>query len=143
MKGLNEIALKMLLTGTVILSAILFFQLPTQAGGQYTNVVTYNLYLGAEIQSLAGAGSLDEFVAGVKEALDQVKANDFSERAEAIAAVIVEKNPHIIGLQEVYKFTSYGGSNGKAPFFDYLEELKDAWEEGKYSEVLSVFSVSP
>ena len=94
--------------------------------GQEARVVTFNLYLGAEIQSLADATSIGEFLNGVKDALDQVAANDFRERAEALAAVIVEKDPKLIGLQEVYNFTSFEGLNGSPPFLDYLEELKDA-----------------
>lgn len=127
MRGLGNLSSKFFLILPVILVAILFLHLPSQAGRQETKVVTYNLYIGAEIQSLAGIANPIDFVFGVKDALDQIADNDFSERAIALAAVIAEKDPHLIGLQEVYKFTSsIPGSDGSPPFIDYLVELQSA-----------------
>ena len=112
---------------SVIVLAILFLHLPNHAMGQEITVVTFNLFLGAEIQSLADAPDLGAFLDGVEDALDQVAANDFSERAEALAALIVEKNPYLVGLTEVYNFTSPNPIlNGSPPFLNYLDELKDA-----------------
>jgi hypothetical protein len=38
-------------------------------------------------------------------ALAQVAANNFAERADALAEVIADRSPHVVGLQEVFKFT--------------------------------------
>ena len=62
--------------------------------------VTYNLYVGASIFRV-----FDPPVCGVPQAvneiLDIIQANDFGERAEAIADQIMAVDPHVIGLQEV------------------------------------------
>ena len=111
---------------SVIVLAILFLHLPNHAMGQEITVVTFNLYIGAEIQSLAAAPDIPTFIAGVQDALDQMAANDFTERAVALAAEIVEKNPHLVGLQEVYSLTSnVPDLNGSPPFLNYLDELLD------------------
>jgi len=105
-----------------ILFLALMIQLPSSATAEEFRVMTRNLYLGAEIQSLAKAESVEEFIAGVEAALDQIEANDFPARAEALAAEIVEKRPHLVGLQEVYDFT-VNGSNKPPRFSNYLTEL--------------------
>ncbi|MBC2735441.1 MAG: hypothetical protein HF981_13870 [Desulfobacteraceae bacterium] len=107
----------------VVLTLALIIQLPALAGAEELRVMTRNLYLGAEIQSLAAAGSYEEFLDGVEDALMQIAANNFSERAEALAAEIVEKKPHLVGLQEVYDFKLNGGNYPCPPFCDYLGEL--------------------
>jgi endonuclease/exonuclease/phosphatase family metal-dependent hydrolase len=108
----------------VVFLAILFLYAPTWAKAEEIRVMTRNLYIGAEIQSIAAASTPEAFYEGVQSALEQVAANDFTERAEALAAEIVEKNPHLVGLQEVYNFT-IDGTNGPLPFHDYLTILTD------------------
>jgi endonuclease/exonuclease/phosphatase family metal-dependent hydrolase len=61
-------------------------------------------------------------------ALEQMAANNFPERAVAMAAEIVEKNPPLIGLQEVYNFMK-NGENQEPPFRDYLSDLLQALED--------------
>jgi hypothetical protein len=95
---------------------------------QEITVMTRDLYIGAEIQSLAAAETPEDFFAGVQAALEQIAANNFPERAVALAAEIVDKNPHLVGLQEVYNFTINGG-NSLPPFRDYLNDLRDALED--------------
>ena len=120
MKGTAIISQKFFMKGIVALSAILFFTGAAVAEEQ--RVMTRNLYLGAEIQSLAASGTLDEFLVGAQAALAQIAANNFPARAEALAAEIIEKKPHLVGLQEVYNYT-INGTNGPLPFRDYLEDL--------------------
>jgi len=108
----------------VVFLAILFLYVPAWAKAEEIRVMTRNLYIGAEIQSIAAASTPEAFYEGVQRALEQVAANDFTERVEALAAEIVEKNPHLVGLQEVYNFT-INGSNGPLPFHDYLTILTD------------------
>ena len=114
---------KVLSYGLSIILAILFLRAPCSAMGQGTRVMTYNLFIGAEIISLTDASNVQDFQNGVKNALDQVAANDFRERAATIASLIIEKNPYLIGLQEVYNIRSLAGLNGEPPFLDYEAEL--------------------
>lgn len=120
MKGTAIISRNIFMKGVVTLSAILFFTGAAVAEEQ--RVMTRNLYLGAEIQSLAASETLEEFLAGALAALAQIAANNFPVRAEALAAEIIEKKPHLVGLQEVYNYT-INGTNGPLPFRDYLEDL--------------------
>lgn len=102
-------------------------------------VMTSNLYLGAEIQILAAAETEAEFLAGAQAALMQAAANNFPERAAVLAGEIAEKNPHLVGLQEVYNFT-INGYNAAPPFRNYLTDLLDALEAHNafYEEVAVV-----
>jgi hypothetical protein len=62
-------------------------------------------------------------------------ANDFNERAVALAAEIVEKNPHLVGLQEVYNL-KINEQNASPPFLNYLDELLNALaDQGAYYNV--------
>lgn len=89
---------------------------------QEVTVMTRNLYLGADLGPVITATTADEFFAAAQAALSQVAASNFPERAQAMAAEIVEKKPHLVGLQEVYNFT-FNGFNGPPPFRDHLEDL--------------------
>ncbi len=95
------------------------------AMAQEITVMTRNLYLGADLAPVIDAETPEEFLSAASAALAQVAASNFPERAWALAAEIVEKRPHLIGLQEVYDFT-LNGSNGPVPFRDHLEDLMDA-----------------
>jgi endonuclease/exonuclease/phosphatase family metal-dependent hydrolase len=63
-------------------------------------VMTYNLYLGANLVPIFNAQP-DRVVAEVKDAWHQVRATNFRIRAEAIADLITEEHPDLAGLQEV------------------------------------------
>lgn len=134
MQHISRMLPKVLLKGTAIFLSVLFLQLPNLAAAQELRVLTWNLYLGAEIQSLAVAQTPQEFFVGVQEALGQIAANNFPDRAEALAAAIVEKDPDLVALQEVYNFT-INGQNAQPPFRDYLNDLLVALEaQGAYYE---------
>jgi endonuclease/exonuclease/phosphatase family metal-dependent hydrolase len=124
MRSTRIISTKVFIKIMVVFLAILFLYVPAWAKAKEIRVMTRNLYLGAEIQSLAAASTPEEFFAGAQKALEQAAANDFTERAESLAAEIIEKNPHLVGLQEVYNFT-IDGSNGPLPFHDYLTILTE------------------
>ena len=136
---------KVLALGLIFLLAGPFgMTVPVAANGDLSfhkiKVMTQNLYVGAEIQSLAAANTLPEFLAGVQAALNQIAANQVPERAAAIAAKIAEKKPHLVGLQEVYNFT-LNGSNADppSPFRDYLIDLRNALEaRGAFYEAVAV-----
>jgi len=92
---------------------------------QNITLMTRNLYLGADLTPVLTAQTPEEFFEAAQLTLGQVAATNFPERAWALAAEIVEKKPHLVGLQEVFNFT-LNGSNDLPPFRDYLEDLMGA-----------------
>jgi len=66
-------------------------------------VMTQNQYLGADIAPLVSAPP-EEFLNEVSKALMQVAANRPAERIVAQAAEILARQPHVVGLQEVFSF---------------------------------------
>lgn len=108
------------------LSVIILVPMSVSAAiSQGITVMTRNLYIGADLVPVIAAQTPEEFFSAAQDALAQAAANNFPERAWAIAAEIVEKKPHLVGLQEVYNFT-LDGSNGQPPFRDHLNDLMDA-----------------
>jgi hypothetical protein len=95
-------------------------------------VMTWNLYLGTDFESLFDVASLDAVPAATAAAWAAVQASDFADRAEAIADRIAAEQPHLIGLQEVelYRLQSPGdGWNGQPATevaLDFLALLQQA-----------------
>ncbi len=120
---------------------IIFVFLETSARGaamQDITVMTRNLYLGADLAPILAAQTQEEFLAAAQTALAQVAANNFPERAKALAAEIVDKKPQIVSLQEVYNF-KFNGQNGPPPFRDYLADFLAALaEQGANYKVAAV-----
>ncbi len=111
------------------LVAIVFLAVSTHAAmAQEITVMTRNLYLGADLAPVIAAATEADFLLAAQTALAQVAANNFPERAQALAAEIVEKKPHLVGLQEVYNFT-LNGNNGTAPFRNHLTDLMNTLTE--------------
>lgn len=83
-------------------------------------VMTQNMYLGANIDLLLTATSPEEF-ALVFQQLFTSNAEGF-QRAQKLAMQIIEEEPHLVGLQEVtrYTFTTPAGTQT----MDFLEILK-------------------
>jgi len=85
-------------------------------------VVTYNLYVGADIFRV-----FDPPPCGVPQAVSDIhriiQENNFPERAEAIADQIMEQEPHVIGLQEVSKISTQFPGNSLAPDGSGIELL--------------------
>ncbi len=114
-----------------LLYLIIFVFLATTArasDSQDITLMTRNLYLGADLGPIIAAQTQQEFSLAVQAALAQAAANNFPERAQALAAEIVAKNPQLVSLQEVYNFT-FNGFNGPPPFRDYLADLTAALAE--------------
>jgi len=111
----------------LILALLFLFIVPSSATAETEEitVMTRNLYLGAEIKSVAAAETPEDFLIGVQEALMQITMNNFPARVEALAAEILDNKPHLIGLQEVHSFT-LDGFNGPPPFRNHLEDLLNA-----------------
>ncbi len=124
-----------------LLYLVIFVFLATNARAAATQditVMTRNLYLGAELAPVLAAQTPEEFLAAAQAALAQVAANNFPERAQALAAEIVAKNPQLVSLQEAYNFT-VNGQNGPPPFRDYLADLLAALaEQGANYKVAAV-----
>ena len=64
-----------------------------------------------------------QFLSAVFDILGTIEANSFPERAAAMAAEIVEKKPHLVGLQEVLHDFTIDGATSRPPLTDYLQEL--------------------
>ena len=116
--------------------------------GQAVDVMTRNLYLGADLAPAIGAPSLEAFVAATGQILREVSANDFPTRAKGLAAEILAEKPDLVGLQEVALWRT--GPPSLAPLlgagpsattvrYDYLQLLLDQLNKGKaqYEVVVS------
>lgn len=69
------------------------------------DVMTQNQYLGADLSPLLSAvEDAVAFNSAVIGVLKQIAANKTTERIEALARLIAKRHPHLVGLQEVYKF---------------------------------------
>lgn len=93
-------------------------------------VMTYNLYLGAEIFSLVGLPS-DQVPLVAAQLFADVQETNFPARAEAIADLIAEEDPDLIGLQEVTWFRTDPSDgietpNASTTAFDFLALLQAA-----------------
>jgi endonuclease/exonuclease/phosphatase family metal-dependent hydrolase len=108
--------------------------------GHSVDVMTRNLYLGADLAPAIGAPSLEAFVAATGQILREVSANDFPTRAKGLAQEILEKKPDLVGLQEVALWRT--GPPSLAPVlsgepsattvrYDYLQLLLDQLNKGK------------
>jgi hypothetical protein len=74
------------------------------------------------------AATPEDFLAAAEAVLAQIAANDFPERAAALAEEIAERRPDLVGLQEVCDLT-LDGANGAPPFRDHLVDLLAALAE--------------
>ena len=97
---------------------------PTGAGREVT-AASYNLFLGGDIGALVTAPDQATFFARAAALWQNVQATDFPARAEAIADLLAEDHPDVVGLQEVanWEATSLGGP---ARSYDFLALLLDA-----------------
>jgi hypothetical protein len=66
-----------------------------------TTVMTYNVYLGADISPILAAENQQELVLAVTAAFGQVGASDVPLRMSQIAGAISASLPDLVGLQEV------------------------------------------
>ena len=65
------------------------------------NVMTRNIFLGADLGPGLNANSFHDFIEGNGEILREVDLTNFPARAQGLAQEITEKKPDFIGLQEV------------------------------------------
>jgi endonuclease/exonuclease/phosphatase family metal-dependent hydrolase len=116
--------------------------------GKTVDVMTRNLYLGADLAPAIGAPSLEAFVAATGKILREVTANDFPTRAKGLAQEILEKKPDLVGLQEVALWRTgppsltpvlTGVPTATTVRYDYLQLLLEQLNKGKtqYEVVVS------
>ena len=97
-------------------------------------VATWNLYLGADLAPLFGARNFDELATRVRVVRQQLEATRFEERARAVAAVLARERPHLVGLQEVARWTlaplaADGSLGAERVLVDFLPTLLAALDE--------------
>lgn len=106
------------------------------------NVMTRNLYLGADLTPAITASGLTAFTEATGQILREVTANSFPTRARGLAQEILKKKPDIVGLQEVALWRTGPPSlevflnTGASPTattvrYDYLSELMAQLNKGK------------
>ena len=94
-------------------------------------VMTRNLYLGASLDPILHAKSAPEAFGAVAAAWAQVQANDFPQRASAIAAEIARAKPDFVGVQELPLYRTQTPSDfqltpATTVALDYRRVLRDA-----------------
>lgn len=104
-------------------------------------VMSRNLYLGADIITLAAASDVNDEMQRAQALHATVDQTNFPARAKAIAAEIRKAKPDVVGLQEVARY--YKGADGvhdgikdaTTPLYDWLailqSELKSAGQRYK------------
>lgn len=66
------------------------------------DVMTQNLYVGGDIFLPFAATTPEEFAELAVQVINQIIATDFRERSVSLAGQMLDADPHLIGLQEVY-----------------------------------------
>jgi hypothetical protein len=108
--------------------------------GQVARVMTRNLFLGADLAPALAATSLAAFVDANGAVLRQTTATNFPTRANGLAAEILDKQPDLVGLQEVALWRTgptsvsplFGGPKAASTVrYDFLGLLLDRLNAGK------------
>jgi endonuclease/exonuclease/phosphatase family metal-dependent hydrolase len=74
---------------------------PERAGSPALDVLTWNVYVGAQVQDLLLIEDPNQIPFEVARVFGKIMETNFPERADAIADQIVAARPHVVGLQEV------------------------------------------
>ena len=93
--------------------------------------MTRNLYLGASLDPILHAKSAQEAFGAVAAAWQQVQANNFPQRARAIAAEIARVRPDFVGIQELPLYrtqtpSDFLSTRATTVALDYRRALTDA-----------------
>ena len=90
---------------------------------------SYNLFLGGNIGSLVTASTAQQFFANAAALWQNVQATDFPARADAIADLLADEQPDVVGLQEVANWEATSLTGDPVPSYDFLQILLDALAE--------------
>lgn len=119
-------AIRVVTTAVAAVGLVALGALPAEAAGNGADprlrVMTQNLYLGSSLAPALTATDQTGFLIGVTTIWQTVQFTDFPARAKAIADEIDAKDPDVIGLQEVSKWTPVGP--GAPPGLDFLAILQ-------------------
>lgn len=152
---MSSVSIRRLLTPALVAVAVLALLLPAAAlakkghhhghghhgshgKGHVANVMTRNLYLGADLTPAILAPTLPQFIAANGQILREVTANNFPVRAEGLADEILEAKPDLVGLQEVALWRTAPvnfevltkGPSATTVRYDYLAELLAELNQG-------------
>jgi len=90
-------------------------------------VMTYNLYLGADLNPAIAATTVPQFLAANATIFSHVQQTNFPERAKSLAREIADADPTLLGLQEGAVWTT-GPINDPAPAtnveYDFIASLR-------------------
>jgi len=92
-----------------------------RAGPSALSVMTWNVYVGADLTQLLGVEYDWQVPCAVNDVWEDVVATDFPARAVAIADQIEASAPHVIGLNEVSTFDFAVDDSKDLVFLDVLE----------------------
>ena len=88
----------------------------------HVNVMTQNVYLGADLRRILTAKTQAELCEVVATAWSQVQESRIPERADKIAELICEALPDLVGLQEVARWY-HGKMDAMRLQYDFLESI--------------------
>jgi len=105
---------------------------PYSAGRPELRVMTWNIYVGTDVDMVLSATDEMDLITKVAAAYEMFAQTSFHERARAIATQIGKERPDLIGLQEVSLIQRFVPNNGKmalAEQLDFLQILLNALQE--------------
>lgn len=130
-----------------VVSALLLGATGTAASAEI-EVMTQNQYVGTDLIGLVAS---PDFNAAVVAALETRAASLPAERAAALAALIRKRDPALVGLQEVYRFTCADadseddlGCEHQSIAGAFTDQLQDTLAAlgGRYSEAATVVNLN-
>lgn len=123
-----------LLVMVAVLTMSVFMPTAQAENKRSISVMTYNLYFGADLNPVIAAAQvgLPQFIGAASQAWVDAHVTDFPGRMDAVADLIAEHEPHLVGLQEVAQWRT-GPLGDPAPAetvdTDFLELLLDSLED--------------
>ncbi len=102
---------------------------PSAPGASGVTALTWNVYVGAEIERVLQARTPEEAVVLATEAWAHVQATNFPTRAGALAVAIAARRPEVVGLEElaVYRVTDRPfGELATQVVYDFLQLVIDS-----------------
>ena len=102
----------------------------SEMGNGELKVMTWNIYVGANVDIVLGATDVLDAAQKVAVAYEELKQTNFPERAGAIAAQVARHRPQLIGFQEVSLIQRLDPVSGELlEEIDFLQILKGALQQ--------------